>query len=766
MDKNKRYIFSTYTSHKERKLIIKIQAAWRGYFLRKIAVGSIKKYIGFIALMQYLEKAIKNNKKYLLNEIVNLLKNCSKNKNYQFRYKRIFRNNVINNNNKKDNNEKKYNNNRRYRNFINSNKNEKNNNTEKVMFKNVYNFKSVGFEPVRNSYNNIGKNDENNDKKGVIIYYVNREKEREKEKEERKKEQMEREKENEKRRLEKEQRRKEQIEREKENEKRRLEKRKIENEKKEREKKEKELKEKLERERKEKEKLERERKEKEKLERETKEKERMERERKEKEKFERERKEKEKLEKERKEKEKLERERKEKERMVRERKEKEKLEKERKEKERLERERIEREKLEKERKEKELEKELKEKKEKDIKERFEKVKIEKEKKDKEKQLTNIQNSKSNNKMIKGNNHIPINDDDIFSKPLKIVYVPKKVSTFNNLKNNNKYYYKRVSKDKRNIIEKLIKFIYSKFYQINYPILLYRLKVLRKLNMLKLKMNSLKNIFIIIQKKQLKKYLKKYREAVLNEKVKEEVLKKNMNLFKTNKEKKANDKLIQSKINENKYQDIDNIDDVIIEDNNENEDEINIIKENKNENKNEEKIILRGTRKILPKNNKLSLLGKIINTKISSEKNNNIALLNKYFKDWNKYINKYNEDSKSKIKINLHSPDMEIRGNKAKKKYIKVKFTRAITSKTSIGSIKSEAKSNSSNIQTKKMRIKNIVVNPEEYIATTLLNNNPLYNSSVNKTKKSYIKLLNIMDKIDNKSMKYKCFKYWKKMNNK
>ena len=52
------------------------------------------------------------------------------------------------------------------------------------------------------------------------------------------------------------------------------------------------------------------------------------------------------------------------------------------------------------------------------------------------------------------------------------------------------------------------------------------------------------------------------------------------------------------------------------------------------------------------------------------------------------------------------------------------------------------------------------------ITTTLLNNNPLYNSKAIKTNKKYIILLYIMDKIDDKTMKYKCFKFWKKINNK
>ena len=55
-DKKRSYRFSTYNSYIDKRKIIKIQSVWRGYFLRKIAVGSIKKYIGFIAIMRYLGK--------------------------------------------------------------------------------------------------------------------------------------------------------------------------------------------------------------------------------------------------------------------------------------------------------------------------------------------------------------------------------------------------------------------------------------------------------------------------------------------------------------------------------------------------------------------------------------------------------------------------------------------------------------------------------------------------------------------------------------
>jgi len=270
---------------------------------------------------------------------------------------------------------------------------------------------------------------------------------------------------------------------------------------------------------------------------------------------------------------------------------------------------------------------------------------------------------------------------------------------------------------------------------------------------------------LIQKKKLKKYLKIYRENVLNEKVKEEIIKKNIDIFKIN-NNKINDNFNINFINENnnksrnnknetllnKYKD-NSINNTIFEEKNENDEEFNTIN-----NKEEEKIILRGKKKYLNKNNKCSLLKNIMNRKIDLEDKYNLNLLSDNFKKWLKNVNNY---KKPKIKFNLHSPDMEIRGNKSKKKHIKVKYSRAITSKTSIGSIKSDAKSNSSSIHTKKMRIRNIVVNPSEYLTTTLINNNPIYNKNINKKNKRIIKLLLLIDKIDNNNMIFKCFKHWK-----
>ena len=67
-ESKRRYRFFTHNNSEEIKKIIKIQSAWKGYFLRNIVIKSIKKYIAFIALIKYMEKIMNNNKKkYLKN---------------------------------------------------------------------------------------------------------------------------------------------------------------------------------------------------------------------------------------------------------------------------------------------------------------------------------------------------------------------------------------------------------------------------------------------------------------------------------------------------------------------------------------------------------------------------------------------------------------------------------------------------------------------------------------------------------------------------
>ena len=87
--KKKTYIKNMNFVNKKRDGIIKIQSAWRGYFLRKLAIGSIKKYIGFLSLIKYMEKIYIKSMKFLflfrLKKITKDFINENNNKNYVFK---------------------------------------------------------------------------------------------------------------------------------------------------------------------------------------------------------------------------------------------------------------------------------------------------------------------------------------------------------------------------------------------------------------------------------------------------------------------------------------------------------------------------------------------------------------------------------------------------------------------------------------------------------------------------------------------------------
>ena len=649
--------FSNYNKYSNRKKIIKIQSNWRGYFLRKIAVGSIKKYIGFVALMKYLEKIMDSNLRYLFLYVINLLKKYVEELKIRNKYRKI-------NNNEINTNRRRY---RQFRNSpdINGTKNLKENinenrNETKMVKKNLF---SIDFGTNGNDNINDNNGDEK-DKKSNYRNFVN--KEREREKEERRKDEIE--KENERRRIEREERRKEQIEREKEYEKRRKER-------------------------------------------------------------------------------------------------------------------------------KEEERKRKEEKE----EKLRKEKEERIKKDKKEDTEN---------------------DDIFAKPIKIIYVPKRISGAKPLKS--RLYFKRLEKDKNIKIEEFIKLIIKKFYKLYYPSFIYQLKIIRKSNIIELKLDSLNNIFKLIEIKKLKQYLKIYRDNVLNQKVKEEFLKKNMmkfkkmnqkynndkigkkkednnnedkkenNLINDNKEKEnkllenkilenkekenklSENKILENKEKENKILEKEKLENNILEDKilENHRSEIKSIKE-ENENNNDDKNTIENDKNTIENEGNNEVDKNNENEKIDNNNNDSLKKINILKKNNinNEEIKK--EDRKIKFNNNLHSPDMEIRGgNKSKKKYIKVKYSKAMTSKTSIGSIKSEGKSNNSLIQTKKMRIKNVVVNPSDYLANILINNNSslysnrnnnIHNNNINTNS---IKLINLIDKVESKNLKFKCFKSWKELKNK
>ena len=153
-----------------------------------------------------------------------------------------------------------------------------------------------------------------------------------------------------------------------------------------------------------------------------------------------------------------------------------------------------------------------------------------------------------------------------------------------------------------------------------------------------------------------------------------------------------------------------------------------------------------------KKDNFSLLNKIVSKKM----NDNLSILNKYFDQWKQFSDSFNDNGRPILNIrNMHSPDLEIRGNKSKKRYIKIKYSRALTSKTNLSSIVTEGRSNSStsSFYVKKMKVRNIMINTAIKL--------PIYKYKEESNCKKNIKLSYIIQKIDNKANIIKCFKSWK-----
>ena len=343
----------------------------------------------------------------------------------------------------------------------------------------------------------------------------------------------------------------------------------------------------------------------------------------------------------------------------------------------------------------------------------------------------------------------INDlDDIFNSPLKIIYVPKKIV------NKNRYYYmKRITNIKKLKLEEIMKFIKKKFLSLYLNIL----KNQYKYNSKFFKIKKLISIIDSIIKNYIRKNLNIYKEKIIDKKVKEEIMKKNnlsplsgykknhINIFKQRKFLKNN--IIEKNFNIKSKRNLDSSPKIkFLEKNLAND----IIIENICESENEEE-----SQKINYENKKdnLSLLNKIVSKKMKYY----FYILNKYYRQWKQFSDSFNDNGRPILKLrNMHSPDLEIKGNKSKKRYIKIKYSKALTSKTNISSIISEGRSNSSSSRfyVKKMKVRNLVVN-----ANT---NNQIikYKEESNYTRN--IKLSYILQKIDNKTNIIKCFKSWKK----
>ena len=360
------------------------------------------------------------------------------------------------------------------------------------------------------------------------------------------------------------------------------------------------------------------------------------------------------------------------------------------------------------------------------------------KKDNENNIQNKYNGKRKN----------MNDlDDIFNSPLKIIYVPKKIS------NKNRYYFmKRITKIKKLKLEEFMKFIRKKFLSLYFAIL----KNQYKYNSNFFKIKKLISTIDSIIKNYLRQNLKVYREKIIDKKVKEEIIKKN-SLSQLNEYKNKHIKLIKEtkflkeniiekkpkiklKINKIKNQKVKFLEKNLAND---------IIIENICESENEEESQPTNYKN---KKDNFSLLNKIVSKKM----NDNLSILNKYFDQWKQFSDSFNDNGRPILNIrNMHSPDLEIRGNKSKKRYIKIKYSRALTSKTNLSSIVTEGRSNSStsSFYVKKMKVRNIMINT----ATKL----PIYKYKEESNCKKNIKLSYIIQKIDNKANIIKCFKSWK-----
>ena len=343
----------------------------------------------------------------------------------------------------------------------------------------------------------------------------------------------------------------------------------------------------------------------------------------------------------------------------------------------------------------------------------------------------------------------INDiDDIFNSPLKIIYVPKKIV------NKNRYYYmKRITNIKKLKLEEFMKFIKKKFLSLYFTIL----KNQYKYNSNLFKIKKLISIIDSIIKNYIRKNLNIYREKIIDKKVKEEIMKKNnlsplsgykknhINIFKQRKFLKNN--IIEKNLNIKPKGNLDSSPKIkFLEKNLAND----IIIENICESENEEE-----SQKINYENKKdnLSLLNKIVSKKMKY----NFSILNKYYRQWKQFSDSFNDNGRPILKLrNMHSPDLEIKGNKSKKRYIKIKYSKALTSKTNISSIISEGRSNSSSSRfyVKKMKVRNLVVNANA--------NNQIIKYKEDSIYTRNIKLSYILQKIDNKTNIIKCFKSWKK----
>jgi hypothetical protein len=347
--------------------------------------------------------------------------------------------------------------------------------------------------------------------------------------------------------------------------------------------------------------------------------------------------------------------------------------------------------------------------------------------------TNIKNS-YNNYIYRRKNKSPVNSISFNKKQTNNIQVHN-LKTISKKEINNNYDVFNESNYKKaieNEILVLIKYINKKAGLLHFPTLLYRLKILQKINLVEHRYNCLYNMIKIREKTKLYQYVQKYKNIIFSESFK---IDKNNN--------KKNIKLIDNNIN-NSF------------------DDKRVIKINARKKYLQRKNSLNNSQK------RISCLKNILN---NLQTKNNKKLLRKYFYKWTNLIRKRiiipnlkGKFEKSSIITKYNSTGLP------KKKQIKIKKINSnynsINSKMFVSPAKKKNFNSfySENLNLKKMKVHkiNVLVEPNSINDNKLKDLNLISKKDSSDNSYFITKVANISNKISNKINMYNYFKFWKK----
>jgi hypothetical protein len=347
--------------------------------------------------------------------------------------------------------------------------------------------------------------------------------------------------------------------------------------------------------------------------------------------------------------------------------------------------------------------------------------------------TNIKNS-YNNYIYRRKNKSPVNSISFNKKQTNNIQVHN-LKTISKKEINNNYDVFNESNYKKaieNEILVLIKYMNKKAGLLHFPTLLYRLKILQKINLVEHRYNCLYNMIKIREKTKLYQYVQKYKNIIFSESFK---IDKNNN--------KKNIKLIDTNIN-NSF------------------DDKRVIKINARKKYLQRKNSLNNSQK------RISCLKNILN---NLQTKNNKKLLRKYFYKWTNLIRKRiiipnlkGKFEKSSIITKYNSTGLP------KKKQIKIKKINSnynsINSKMFVSPAKKKNFNSfySENLNLKKMKVHkiNVLVEPNSINDNKIKDLNLISKKDSSDNSYFITKVANISNKISNKINMYNYFKFWKK----